>query len=321
MTHESMKTIRADEARRIFGVAGEGIVWAVLSGGIHRNHIHFKQHENLILPPPLHHADFSVPELAENVREQEALVDPHGNGTHDAGIICGESWDADWGTHRLGVAPRCKLLSLKVFDDAGKSDERTILAALERIKSVNLAANKLIIHGLAVNLSIAWDADSFPCGPVCEAVNDLVRSGVVVVVPAGDFGYGSRESGSAQAAAEATPRANALAPVWGSISDPGNAELAITVGATHRRDPHDFGASYFSSRGPTSDGRLKPDLLAPGQKITSCWVDPEPPHKRVENELRENPQSCKATYDATEHRPQSPMSQVRLRSCCRPGPS
>jgi subtilisin family serine protease len=55
-----------------------------------------------------------------------------------------------------------------------------------------------------------------------------------------------------------------------SINDPGNAELAITVGSTHRDMPHTYGVSYFSSKGPTGDGRLKPDLVAPGEKIISC---------------------------------------------------
>jgi subtilisin family serine protease len=55
-----------------------------------------------------------------------------------------------------------------------------------------------------------------------------------------------------------------------TINDPGNAELAITVGATHRDAPYMYGVSYFSSRGPTADGRLKPDLVAPGERITSC---------------------------------------------------
>jgi len=49
-----------------------------------------------------------------------------------------------------------------------------------------------------------------------------------------------------------------------------NAELAITAGSTHREMPHTYGVSYFSSRGPTGDGRLKPDLLAPGERIVSC---------------------------------------------------
>ena len=52
-----------------------------------------------------------------------------------------------------------------------------------------------------------------------------------------------------------------------SITDPGNAESVITVGSTHRSHPHRHGVSYFSSRGPTADGRSKPDLLAPGEDI------------------------------------------------------
>lgn len=55
-----------------------------------------------------------------------------------------------------------------------------------------------------------------------------------------------------------------------TINDPGNAELAITVGSTHRDSPYTYGVSYFSSKGPTGDGRLKPDLVAPGERITSC---------------------------------------------------
>jgi subtilisin family serine protease len=55
-----------------------------------------------------------------------------------------------------------------------------------------------------------------------------------------------------------------------TINDPGNADLAITVGSTHREMPHLYGVSYFSSKGPTGDGRKKPDLVAPGEKILSC---------------------------------------------------
>jgi subtilisin family serine protease len=87
-----------------------------------------------------------------------------------------------------------------------------------------------------------------------------VRSGVPVVVAAGNTGYGtvaSRE-GSKGAGLDLT------------INDPGNAEFAITVGSTHRDMPHRYGVSFFSSKGPTGDGRFKPDLVAPGEKILSC---------------------------------------------------
>ena len=51
----------------------------------------------------------------------------------------------------------------------------------------------------------------------------------------------------------------------------GNADGVITVGATHRFRPHTYGVSFFSSRGPTGDGRLKPDLVAPGERIESSF--------------------------------------------------
>jgi serine protease AprX len=91
-------------------------------------------------------------------------------------------------------------------------------------------------------------------------VDRLVQSGVVVA--AGNTGYGEQE-----ARARVTNTGLTL-----TINDPGNADRAITVGATHRDSPHTFGVSYFSSKGPTGDGRLKPDLVAPGERITSCAV-------------------------------------------------
>jgi subtilisin family serine protease len=55
-----------------------------------------------------------------------------------------------------------------------------------------------------------------------------------------------------------------------SIGDPGNLDEAIVVGSVHKDNPHTFGTSYFSSRGPTADGRQKPDVVAPGERILSC---------------------------------------------------
>jgi serine protease AprX len=269
MTHQSGKTIRADEARRKFRVEGDRIVWAVLDTGIHRDHVHFAKHQNLILPPPLHHADFSAPELPEDLHEQEALVDLLGYGTFTAGIICGESFDAAAGQPHVGIAPKCKVVSIKIFDENSATSEYHVLAALEWIRSTNRRHAKPLIHGLIMHAGLQQDVRNYACGqtPVCEAVNEVVRSGTVVVVPAGNNGY--RADGN-------TPQAIFFA----SITDPGNAELAITVGSTHRTLPREYGASYFSSRGPTMDGRLKPDILAPGEKVTSCWIEPAPSSSR-----------------------------------------
>jgi subtilisin family serine protease len=69
-----------------------------------------------------------------------------------------------------------------------------------------------------------------------------------------------------------------------TITDPGNAELAITVGSTHRDRPVTYGVSFFSAKGPTIDGRMKPDLVAPGEHIVSCdskrQLDGKVPYRR-----------------------------------------
>jgi subtilisin family serine protease len=120
----------------------------------------------------------------------------------------------------------------------------------------------LRVHGVNLSVGYEFDAEMFACGqsPLCAEVNRLVQSGVVVVAAAGNTGFGT-------VAAVARKTKVGLS---NTINDPGNAESAITVGATHRDSPYTYGVSYFSSKGPTGDGRLKPDLVAPGERITSC---------------------------------------------------
>src|ERR1035441_271436 len=89
----------------------------------------------------------------------------------------------------------------------------------------------------------------------------VVANGVVVVTAAGNRGFNKLAQPEGGAAGDYR---------YISITDPGNADSVITVGSTHRFMPHSYGVSYFSSRGPTGDGRTKPDLVAPGERIDSC---------------------------------------------------
>ena len=162
-----------------------------------------------------------------------------------------------------GIAPKCTIVSIKVLDEKGKGLASNIIAAIAKIQEWNGFGRHILIHG--VNLSVGYDFEPewFACGqsPLCVEVDRLVRSGVVVVVSSGNTGYGfqtTKHEGTVAAGMDV------------SINDPGNAELAITVGSTHREMPHTYGVSYFSSKGPTGDGRLKPDVVAPGEKIISC---------------------------------------------------
>lgn len=266
MAFRSISTVRADVARKRFGAAGQGIVWAIIGPGISGKHRHFRMHKNLELSPPLEHMDLTVED-----GPGDPLTDGTGRGTHIAGIIAGELESEELAGSGIdagrisGMAPQCRLLSMKVIDAAGSGDELAVLRALNEIRRMNANGREVRIHG--VNFAVNFPQNvSYPCGrsPVCEAVNELVRSGVVVVAPAGNEGIARGQGVSGFEFVHGLELA---------ISDPGNAELAITVGATHTTRPEEYGVSYFSAKGPTLDGRMKPDLVAPGERIYSATTN------------------------------------------------
>jgi serine protease AprX len=195
----------------------------------------------------------------------------HEHGTHVAGIL-----GADWRKDENGIAeeqdirgvcPDIRLYDLRALDENGQGDEFTIMSALQFVRYLNAHTDHTVVHGVNLSLSLRHDVANYACGrtPVCEECERVVNSGVVVVAAAGNDGY-MRYITSDGGAPEyqMTEGYRSI-----SITDPGNADSVITVGATHAFRPHTFGVSYFSSRGPTGDGRIKPDLVAPGEKITS----------------------------------------------------
>jgi serine protease AprX len=278
--NKSVTTVKADAAKVSFSALGTGIVWAVVDSGIQGDHAHFGKYENCVEDPSLKHADFT----ATGAAGEKPLEDEFGHGTHVAGIIAGELEGTEkepiWGvtryrddegeiTHQAeklprmsGMAPRCKLLSLKVLKEDGKGVASNIISALQYVQELNGNGRRMRVHGVNISVGYNFEPEWFACGqsPLCIEVDLLARSGVVVVVAAGNTGYGYVQSVDRGA----TPAGLGL-----TINDPGNADRAITVGSTHRDMPHIYGVSYFSSKGPTGDGRDKPDIVAPGEKILS----------------------------------------------------
>ncbi len=181
------------------------------------------------------------------------------HGTHVAGIL-GADWPDGPRGPMSGVCPDIDLIDVRICKDNGDSDEFVVTAALQFLRYLNAHADMMVVHGVNMSLSFEHDVASYACGrtPVCLEAERTVHSGAVVVAAAGNRGYRHIK------AADETTFYQFCAV---SITDPGNAEGVITVGSTHRREPHNFGVSYFSSRGPTGDGRVKPDLVAPGEKI------------------------------------------------------
>ena len=210
-----------------------------------------------------------------------------------------------------GVAPRCKLVSLRVLDAKGAGRSSDIIRALDYVREkLNDNPKLLRVHGVNLSVGYEFDAEMFACGqsPICAEVNRLVQSGVVVVAAAGNTGYGT---------VGALVRADEGRPVEHHQRSR-QCRLAITVGATHRDAPHTFGVSYFSSKGPTGDGRLKPDLVAPGERITSCAAG-----KRLDRSARRRREP---SDDGRRRRTMSktaapawrrPTCRARLRRSCR----
>jgi subtilisin family serine protease len=272
---KSASTVKADAARLAFSANGEGIIWAVVDSGVATTP-HFDLHENLTVGYGLSHRNFT------GQGPDDDRTDPFGHGTHVAGIIAGERTTEATSVARnrdesgkvryeerkivppiRGLAPRCKILSLKVLDGEGNGRASSIISALGHIQEINGYGRRILVHGVNLSVGYSFEPEWFACGqsPLCVEVNRLVKAGVVVVVAAGNTGYGYAKSAF---------RGSVAAGMSLTINDPGNAEEAITVGSTHRDMPHVYGVSYFSSKGPTGDGRLKPDLVAPGEKIISC---------------------------------------------------
>ncbi|MCT7658305.1 S8 family peptidase [Mycobacterium deserti] len=308
---KSVPAVKADAARRLFDIDCSNIVWAIVDSGIDTDHVAFEQRkiaktydftfyrdvtdlgnvdddlrkDNLAaiklargntLPP---HADSKLRKIAQAAVDRQPMrtdlirefldlgdepPDPTSeHGTHVAGIIA--AVDDSVPVKVTGMCPGIGLYDLRILGSDREDTEFAVIAALQFIRRANESAGDMKINGVNMSLSIEHDVRNYACGatPVCLEAERLVDSGVVVVAAAGNFGYQN-------ILVNDQPFNNYLAF---SITDPGNADRVITVGSTHHYAPFTYGISYFSSRGPTGDGRLKPDLVAPGERIYAPVLD------------------------------------------------
>ena len=161
-----------------------------------------------------------------------SAVDGNGHGTHVASIAAGTG--AASGGKYVGVAPGATIMAAKALADNGSGRMSNVMAGLEWA-----AQNGADVLNLSLGSRGASDG-SDALSTMCNAVVDL---GKVMVVAAGNSGPRQRTIGS-----------------------PGAADKVITVGASTDQDS----VARFSSRGPTADGRVKPDLVAPGSKIVAA---------------------------------------------------
>lgn len=256
---QSSGTVQARPAHLGYGATGKGITWAVLDTGISAGHPHFRRAErrNAVIEQ-WDCTGRGEPELHRPGKKPFDTLDGNGHGTHVAAIIAG----GVAGSEYQGMAPDAELIGFKVLKDGGDGEDAFVIKALDKVAEINERAGRLVIHGLNLSLGGAFDPMSYNCGhtPLCQELRRLWNQGVIVCIAAGNEGYAvlEGEDGPIQSNMDL------------SIGDPANLEEGITVGSVHKTNPHTYGISYFSSRGPTADGRMKPDLVAPGERILSA---------------------------------------------------
>jgi len=217
-------------------LTGRGVTVALIDSGIDPTHNALKGHV-------LTSVDFTGGDG----------VDRFGHGTHVAAIIAGQPGQtADTQMYR-GVAYGAQLVNLRVLGNDGSGSAADVIEAIDWAIDHQRAYNIRVI-----NLSLGAPVlQPYRDDPVCAAVERAVRAGIVVVAAAGNHG---------QTADGRT--------IVGGITSPGNSPYALTVGALDAKGTADRGddeVAAFSSIGPTRfDLVMKPDLVAPGRRITSA---------------------------------------------------
>ena len=192
---------------------------------------------------------------------QGITSDIYGHGTHVASMF-GAQFTLGNGTYQ-GLAAGSQIISLRALKSDGKGSVSYAIAALDWAVQQKLN-NWWNIR--VINMSLgSGPKDSYINDPLCQAARRAVNAGIVVVASAGN--YGKDAAGQ---------------KIYGGISSPGIEPSVITVGAANT-----FGTNFrsddtvatFSSRGPTRgyrtlsngarkyDNLIKPDLIAPGNKI------------------------------------------------------
>jgi serine protease AprX len=242
---DDIPAVEGDVARQQYGLDGSGVGVAIIDSGV------------------FGHDDLQKPSgLGSRIVYSESFIpgdpstnDAYGHGTHVAGIVAGNGRDSGSGypTQYIGVAPNANIINLRVLDANGSGTDSQVIAAIQR--AIQL---KSIYNIRVINLSLGRGIyESYTLDPVCQAVEAAWKAGIVVVVAAGNDGrnndYGTQG--------------------YATIQAPGNDPNVITVGATKTNGTpqrlDDTVASY-SSKGPTLlDHVVKPDLVAPGNRVVS----------------------------------------------------
>jgi serine protease AprX len=233
-------TVVGASALHLLGVTGEGVTVAVLDSGLW-------EHEALARDTS---GRYRVVARYDAITDTLGgpVFDESGHGTHMTSVLAHSGAVTENGKSTggyKGIAPDVDLVAVKAFDLEGQGDFLDIVRAIQWVVDHRETYNIRVL-----NLSFAarprWH---YWLDPINQSIMRAWASGIAVVAAAGNEG-----------------------PEPMTIGSPGNLPYIITVGAVtdswtadSRNDDY---IPDFSSRGPTPDAHVKPDIVAPGGHIT-----------------------------------------------------
>jgi len=238
------EAVSANLATSVFGLDGSGIGIALLDSGLNND----QDVKNLQGQSRFVYQTSLIPNSDSN--------DHYGHATHVSGILAGNGSKsiANNSTYLVrGIAPNANLISVKVLNDKGTGTDSTVIAGIQLAMQLKSQYNIRVI-----NLSLGRPVvSSCVNDPLCQAVQQAWQAGIVVVVAAGNDGRDNSQGTNG----------------YGTITAPGNSPYVITVGAMNTVGTltiADDKIASYSSKGPTViDHIVKPDLMAPGNRIIS----------------------------------------------------
>lgn len=228
-------------------LTGKGITVAVLDTGIYPNHSVFTYNGlNNWTERIIAFYDQSINNISE------IPYDIQWHGTWAASILGGNS------SEYTGVAPEVNFVILKLFYQEGH-EIITTLPILEKgiewILDYNRNNNNSSIKIVSMSFGVKQTTANLPyINAMNEVVERLTEEGILVVAAAGNDGDDSSNGG------------------LGTINAPASAKSVIAVGGVD----YNGDMYYLSSRGPTHDGLIKPDVCAPAISIFGAFPSNPP---------------------------------------------
>lgn len=207
--------------------------------------IGLEEFRNLISPPlygeglNLAIVDTGIRETHEQVKgrvvySKNYTSDPMRDGLDHGTGVCSIA---------VAVVPLCNILNLKVLDDKGEGTEEEVVLAIDDCIGFQVSRPEIAPH--VINLSLGSEDDGNPNNILRVACRAAIGKGIWIAAAAGNDG-----------------------PAIGTIMSPACEPYVLAVGSLkYLASEKSFGPSNFTSRGPTPEGLIKPDIVMFGEDI------------------------------------------------------